>query len=86
MRHENGKGTSGEDDASLWGRDRVSKDMVCVKMTDQPMCIVTFQKHSFICFCFSRHVSQCRPGSLGTCSINQAGLELRDHLPVPPER
>jgi hypothetical protein len=34
---------------------------------------------------FQDRVSLCSPGCPGTHFVDQAGLELRNHLPLPPE-
>jgi hypothetical protein len=42
----------------------------------------------FVCLfvCFSDRISLCGPSCPGTCSVDQAGLELVEiHLPLPLE-
>jgi hypothetical protein len=46
------------------------------------VCFVLFCFVLF-CFVFKSEVSLCSPVCPGTHSVDQAGLKLRDHLPLP---
>jgi hypothetical protein len=52
------------------------------QVTQQPPSVNTFFPPWFF---KARFLCVCSVSCLGTRSIDQAGLELRDHLPLPPE-
>jgi hypothetical protein len=49
------------------------------------LCRFLFVCLFFVLFCFFDRVSLCSPGCPGTHFVDQAGLELRNHLPLPPK-